>query len=240
LSRHQCVPEQIVLSSSRAVYGEGAWKRATGEIYYPGQRNREQFANGIWDFPDAEALASSVSETEPRPISVYGATKLAQEHILAAWVHAYGTKLSILRLQNVYGPGQSLINSYTGIVSLFVRLAKEAKSIPLYEDGLMRRDFIFIEDIVSALLAAIDGRPDGTTRFDIGTGGVATIRDVAEIVGRRYGSPAPHVSGAFRYGDVRHASCEISDTLARLQWSPSWSLERGLHSLCDWIDGQIR
>ncbi len=73
-------------------------------------------------------MRSSVATTEPRPTSVYGATKLAPEHIMEAWARAYGARLGILRLQNVYGPGQSLINSYTGIVSLFVRLAREASN----------------------------------------------------------------------------------------------------------------
>jgi dTDP-L-rhamnose 4-epimerase len=239
LSRHQCVPEQMILSSSRAIYGEGAWRRLDGSVFYPGQRDREQFAQGVWDFPGADALRSSATMTEPRPTSVYGATKLAQEHIMEAWARAFGAKLGILRLQNVYGPGQSLINSYTGIVSLFVRLAKEAKSIPLYEDGLMRRDFIYIDDIASALLAAIDTRPAGTTRFDIGTGEIATIRQIAEIIGRRYGSPKPHVSGGYRHGDVRHASCDNSAALQQLSWSPQWALDRGLNALCDWIDDEI-
>jgi dTDP-L-rhamnose 4-epimerase len=239
LSRHQCVPEQMILSSSRAIYGEGAWRHQDGSVFYPGQRDREQFARAAWDFPGAEALRSSAATTEPRPTSVYGATKLAQEHIMEAWARAYGARLGILRLQNVYGPGQSLINSYTGIVSLFVRLAKEAKSIPLYEDGLMRRDFIYIDDIAAALLAAIDTGPAETTRFDIGTGEIATIGQVAEIISHRYGSPKPHVSAGFRHGDVRHASCDNSAALQQLSWSPQWTLDRGLNALCDWIDGEI-
>lgn len=239
LSRHECVPDQMILSSSRAIYGEGAWRHADGSVFYPGQRDREQFTRGAWDFANAEALRSSAATTEPRPTSVYGATKLAQEHIMEAWARAYGARLSILRLQNVYGPGQSLINSYTGIVSLFVRLAKQEKSIPLYEDGLMRRDFIYIDDIAAALLASIDIGPAGTTRFDIGTGGIATIQQIADIISRRYGSPKPHVSGGFRHGDVRHASCDNSAALHQLSWSPKWPLDRGLNALCDWIDGEI-
>lgn len=240
LSRHECVPDQIILSSSRAIYGEGAWRRKDGSVIYPGQRDREQFARADWDFPGAEAMRSSVATTEPRPTSVYGATKLAQEHIMEAWARAYGAKLGILRLQNVYGPGQSLINSYTGIVSLFVRLAREAKSIPIYEDGLMQRDFIYIDDIASALLAAIDRGPAGTSRFDIGTGEIATIRQIAEMISHRYGSPAPHVSGAFRHGDVRHALCDNSAALRQLSWSPKWTLQLGLIALCDWIDDEMR
>lgn len=239
LSRHEHTPTQIVLASSRAIYGEGAWRRADDTAFYPGQRDREQFARRAWDFPEAEPLPSSAQTTVPRPTSVYGATKLAQEHILNAWTCANGGKLTILRLQNVYGPGQSLVNPYTGIVSLFVRLAKEGKSIPLYEDGLMQRDFVHIDDVSAALLAAIDTAPNGTTHFDIGTGGFTTIAKIAEIISRRYGAPKPHVSGEFRHGDVRHASCDISHSLAGLPWFPQCRLDRGINSLCDWIDREL-
>lgn len=239
LSGHNCVPEQILLSSSRAVYGEGAWRRADGSVFYAGQRDRDQLARGEWDFGDAEPLPFVAGQTEPRPTSIYGATKLAQENILESWARAFGSKLTICRLQNVYGPGQSLINSYTGILSLFARLAREGKSIPLYEDGRMKRDFVYIDDIASAMLAAIDVAPAGTRRFDVGDGDTATIARVAEIIARYYGAPKPHVSGSYRHGDVRHASCDISPTISALSWTPQWQLERGLGALCHWIGAQL-
>lgn len=239
LSRHGHVPEQIVLSSSRAVYGEGAWRRIDGSRFYPGQRDSDLLVRGEWDFPAAEPLPFVAGETEPRPTSIYGATKLAQEHLLESWALAFGTKLAICRLQNVYGPGQSLINPYTGVLSLFARLARKGESIPLFEDGLMQRDFVYIDDIARALLAAIDVAPAGTRRFDVGSGTTATIACVAKIIARRYDAPAPHVSSAYRHGDVRHASCDISATTGELSWAPQWSLERGLNSLCAWVDDQL-
>jgi dTDP-L-rhamnose 4-epimerase len=238
LSAGDQIPEQIVLASSRAVYGEGAWAQADGSRFYPGQRSKEQLARGQWDFP-GDALAFVAGQTEAHPTSIYGATKLAQEHMLESWTQAFGNKLSICRLQNVYGPGQSLINSYTGILSLFVRLAREGQSIPLYEDGLMRRDFVYIDDVADALVAVIDAAPTGVKRFDVGTGKTATIADAAKIIARRYGAPDPHICGAYRHGDVRHASCDISATVAQLPWAPRWPLDRGLHSLCEWIDTQL-
>ena len=236
LARHKVIPDQIVLSSSRAIYGEGAWKRTDGEVFYPGPRTADQLARQMWGFEDAEHLPFRAGQTEPRPTSIYGATKLAQEHILEAWAVAFGAKFTILRLQNVYGPGQSLTNSYTGIVSHFAKLAREGKPIPLYEDGQMKRDFIFIDDVVDAMMRAIQVAPAGTTRLDIGTGVVSTIAQVAKIIAARYGSPPPQVNGAFRKGDVRHASCIIADTEKALSWSAQWSLESGIDALCEWID----
>ena len=76
----------------------------------------------------------------------------------------------MLRLQNVYGAGQSLTNPYTGIVSLFSRLARDGRSIPLYEDGEITRDFVYIDDVVDALVAAIATPPAGGRRtLDVGT-----------------------------------------------------------------------
>jgi dTDP-L-rhamnose 4-epimerase len=238
LSRHDHVPGHILLTSSRAVYGEGGWQRDDGTVFYPGQRNRDQLAQGAWDFPGARPLPFAAERTIPHPTSIYGATKLAQEHILEAWSSAFGTALTIARLQNVYGPGQSLINSYTGIVSLFARLAREGTSIPLYEDGLMQRDFVYIDDVADALLRAVDRPSSGTIRIDIGSGETTTVRQVASFMARRYSAPAPHVSGAYRHGDVRHASSDACATLRQLGWAPRWSLEKGLDALCAWIDAR--
>ncbi|KQP13574.1 NAD(P)-dependent oxidoreductase [Pseudorhodoferax sp. Leaf267] len=238
LTRHQSVPQKFVLSSSRAVYGEGVWRRGNGELFHPGQRTQQQLAAAQWDFAGATPLPFRGALTPPAPTSVYGATKLAQEHVLNSWALARVSSPRILRLQNVYGPGQSLSNPYTGIVSLFVRLAKAGKAIPLYEDGEMSRDFVFIDDVAAALLAALDA-PTGGFVHDVGTGVAASIRQVAELIAERYGSPAPVVTGQFRNGDVRHAACDIQDTVKSLAWRPQVDLRTGLNLLCDWIDEHL-
>lgn len=236
-TRHGRAPERVVLSSSRAVYGEGVWRAADGHLHHPGQRSQAQLEAGQWDFPDLRPEPFRAAATEPAPTSIYGATKLAQEHLLKAWSLARGSSARILRLQNVYGPGQSLSNPYTGIVSLFVRMAKAGRAIPLYEDGEMTRDFVFIDDVAAALLAAAETPREGFVA-DVGTGRAATIRTVAEFIARRYGAPAPEVCGKFRNGDVRHAACDIGDTLALLDWTPEVDLTQGLERLCQWIDAQ--
>ena len=147
---HDALPRRIVLASSRAVYGEGAWRASGGEVFHPGQRTAEILERAEWDFPDAAPIAMSAATTRPAPVSVYGATKLAQENLLTSWAQSVHVEPVILRLQNVYGPGQSLINPYTGIMSLFCRLAKAGESIPLYEDGQVRRDFVLIDDVARA------------------------------------------------------------------------------------------
>ena len=230
------LPAHVVLASSRAVYGEGSWRRSDGTIIQPGMRSHAQLEAGQWDFPDATAIPMQAGVTPPAPTSVYGATKLAQENLLNAWGGSRGVPVSILRLQNVYGPGQSLINSYTGIVSLFSQWAREGKSIPLYEDGAIVRDFVFIEDVASAIGAVLTAGPDASRPvLDVGTGVPTTIRDMADAIARYYSAPAPVVVGKFRDGDVRAASADISATTQWLDWSPNVGLDEGVARLQEWI-----
>lgn len=240
LGRSGHLPSHVFLSSSRAVYGEGAWRRADGSLFRPGQRSHAQLEAGQWDFPGAEPLPSRADTTVPAPTSVYGATKLAQENILAAWGGSRGVPVTVQRFQNVYGPGQSLINSYTGIVSLFSQWAREGKEIPVYEDGIITRDFVFIDDVADAIAAALVAGPDASRPLmDIGSGVGTTILDLAGVIARYYDAPAPRVTGAYRDGDVRYAACDIEPTLDGLDWKPAWDVERGLAALQVWIAEQL-
>jgi dTDP-L-rhamnose 4-epimerase len=241
LTRHKIWPERILLASSRAVYGNGAWNdTATGRLVYPGHRSRSRLLRGEWDFPGLEPLPASAAATRPIPISVYGSTKLAQEHILRSWTAGYGTVPLVLRLQNVYGPGQSLNNPYTGIVALFCRLARSGRSIPLYEDGRMLRDFVLIDDVAAALLGALDAREVGSDAYDVGTGQAVTVAEVAGWIASMYDAPAPHVCARFRFGDVRHASCTIEATRTALAWRPEIAVRRGLARVKDWIETEFK
>ena len=242
LSRATLVPDQFVLASSRAVYGEGAWQCGS-EVFSPPPRSHAQLLAGIWDpqGPKGETvvpLQSCAGRTEPRPTNIYAATKLAQEHILAAWTAAHDTNLSVLRLQNVYGPGQSLTNSYTGIVALFARLAREQMTLDVYEDGRILRDFVFIEDVVAALFAAIEGPATQPRCLDIGSGVPTTIHELARKIAVICDAPEPTIGAKFRDGDVRAARCDIEPAMKELDWRPRWALDDGLRALLDWIGEQ--
>lgn len=238
-AQHKRIPERILLTSSRAVYGEGAWRNPqTGTIEYPRQRTRVQLERGQWDFGQLEPLPLSAETIEPRPNSVYGVTKLAQEQILTAWAVAVGVTPIVLRLQNVYGAGQSLYNAYTGICPLFARLARERKSIPLFEDGQIVRDFIYVDDVIAALGAALSHAP-APHAYDIGSGAATTLTELANTIAHHYNAPSPHVTGSFRHGDVRYAACSIEAARRHLDWQPTIQLSEGIQKLCDWIDGEI-
>jgi len=242
LGRAGHVPDQFVLASSRAVYGEGPWQSGE-QTFYPQPRSHTQLVAGIWDPPApngelAHPLPSCASRTQARPTNIYAATKLAQEHILTAWSAAHETNLSVLRLQNVYGPGQSLTNSYTGIVALFARLARAGQALEVYEDGRIVRDFVYVDDVVDALFAAVHTPAIGPRCLDIGSGIPTTIGELAATISRICDAPEPVVVGKFRDGDVRAARCDIEPAADDLEWQPQRSLQDGLHALLDWIDEQ--
>ncbi len=239
LARHRRIPSRILLAGSRAVYGDGAWEDpGSGEIIHPGTRSRAQLARAEWDYGALRPLPSKAAVTIARPASVYGATKLAQEQIIQAWCAGFGTAPAIARLQNVYGPGQSLSNPYTGIVAFFCRIARAKKSIPLYEDGKMLRDFVLIDDVVSGLMAMLDAPEIAPHAYDIGTDSATRVMDIGQRIAELYDAPAPHVSGRYRFGDVRHASCSNA-AIAGLKWRPRFPVEAGLVRLQQWIETQF-
>lgn len=238
--RHNKLPEQILLTSSRAVYGEGQWKRTDGMYFYPGQRSDAQLCQAQWDFSDAQYVYAQAGKTIPNPTSIYGVTKQCQENLLSAWCQAMNVTYKIVRLQNVYGPGQSLINSYTGIVSLFVRMAKKGETIPLYEDGQIIRDFVLIDDVAHAILMVMDSATCAGQVLDIGTGKATTIAEIADWIAGHYHAPKPVVCGKYRNGDVRSACCDMDRTKRLLGFEAEFTVEQGLEKLCGWIDQQLQ
>jgi dTDP-L-rhamnose 4-epimerase len=233
LLAHDAIPEQFVLASSRAVYGEGGYEDETHQLVYPGIRSRQQLEDGKWAFPGLTSIAMNAERIDARPASIYGATKLNQEHLLTAWSSAYGSDVAIVRLQNVYGAGQAPNNPYTGILPLFFKIARAGQSIPLYEDGLIVRDFVHVSDVVRAITGLARDRVSGT--WDIGAGTPTTISDVAGLVASMARAPQPQVTGQYRVGDVRSAVADITAAQRDLGWSPTISLREGLEELDRWL-----
>lgn len=239
LHRHDIRPERIVLASSRAVYGEGAWQRSDQTLFYPGPRPLQMLEAGQWDFPDATPVPMDARRVQPGPASIYGVTKLAQEQILGIWGDAFEVPIGVVRLQNVYGPGQSLNNSYTGILSLFCRLARQGQVIPVYEDGQIRRDFILIDDVADAIIRRLTIPECDPTPIDIGGGEYQTVLTAAQLIAEHYGAPDPEITGQFRHGDVRHAWADPRAAREQLGFVARFDLREGLARLIEWIEGEL-
>ena len=231
LARTGVRPDSLVLTSSRAVYGEGDWTLPDGRNVSPGPRTAAMLEAGTWDplGPNGERLVPApnvAGQTPACPTNIYAATKLAQEHLLLAWGSAMGVKIRIRRLQNVFGAGQALGNPYTGVLTYFARLASKREVIPLYEDGAIVRDFVHVGTVVDALLDALTGDVE---LADVGSGEVTYLCDVADAIARRAGAPPPVITGQYRLGDVRAAGA--SDITSRRGLA---SFELHLEELLGW------
>ncbi|AGG87746.1 NAD-dependent epimerase/dehydratase family protein [Rhodanobacter denitrificans] len=241
LTRHGVKPRHVVLASSRAVYGEGAWCSESGAVFYPPPRSHAVLASGQWDPlpPDGNGKVTpkmhSGRDVFPAPTSVYGATKLAQEHILGAWCGAMQVPLSIFRLQNVYGPGQSPYNAYTGIITLFIRQARKGLQLEIYEDGEIGRDFVFIDDVVEAIAAGIAKPPMDRRLLDVGHGVSTTIREAATVIASHHAAPLPKVTGKFRDGDVRWAVADPEPLADQLGVRAKVPFEEGVRRVAEWL-----
>ena len=245
ISQWSTKPSKVILASSRSVYGEGAYidPARPDKLIQPEARSKAQLNEGVWEFQsvDGQPLqAVATPEALPfAPNSVYAATKASQELLLRSAGHAMGFKPVIFRFQNVYGEGQSLQNPYTGIISIFYNRARQGLEIPIYEDGLESRDFIHVEDIVTALVSSIDADLPPAAILNLGSGIPTSVRHLAEtlLTVAEFNVPL-NVTGQFRVGDIRH--CYADMTLARemLGFEPKISLRDGLLRFVNWAASQ--
>jgi len=230
----------LVLSSSRAVYGEGSWLcAACGPVHpalrampEPGEAPQWSPLCPMCGQPVASALPTQESESA-QPVSVYGISKLAQEQLVGLCGRAFGLSYSILRFFNVFGPGQALQNPYTGVLAVFVNRARLGRPLDLYEDGKILRDFVFVEDVVKALILAMEKGEPGP--LNIGSGRAVTIEEIAHMIMALAGSSSSlQVTGRMRFGDVRGLVADIGQAASTLGWSPATSFEEGLKAFVDW------
>jgi dTDP-L-rhamnose 4-epimerase len=163
-------------------------------------------------------------------------TKQGQEDVLRVVLPSLGVDLCVLRLQNVYGPGQSVRNPYTGILSIFSELLVAGKGVRVFEDGEESRDFIFVSDVVEAFVRAGASESRGLV-LDVGSGRRASVIEIASALNRLHGGEPDRVTvtGEYRVGDIRHAVAATDELEAALG---SWSrtpLDEGLKRLTDWV-----
>jgi dTDP-L-rhamnose 4-epimerase len=237
---------KVVVASSRALYGEGKYRSRSGDIVYPSSRRKEDLEAGRFDLQCAdtgeplEVLATD-EESRLHPSSVYGIAKLGQEQLVMTVCASLGIAASALRYQNVYGPGQSLSNPYTGILSIFSKRILSGDDINIFEDGMESRDFVYIDDVVRATsLALFSERADGQV-FGIGSGVRTTVLQAAQTLCSTLGrSVELKVSGAFRLGDIRHNFADLSKARKLLGFEPLVPFDSGIDRFVEWVANQPR
>jgi dTDP-L-rhamnose 4-epimerase len=226
---------RLVIASSMVVYGEGAYRGVDGPCR-PSPRRVQDLEAGRFD-PTDEHGGALVPEfiTEDAPLdprNVYAASKLAQEHLASSWARSTGGVAVALRYHNVYGPGMPQNTPYAGVASLFRSSIQRGEAPQVFEDGRQRRDFVHVRDVASANLLALDWSAQAAAAtfraFNVGSGEVHTIGEVAEQLARHGDAPAPVVTGNYRLGDVRHITASSARLRNELGWTPATTFDDGM------------
>jgi dTDP-L-rhamnose 4-epimerase len=233
--------KQVIIASSRAVYGEGLHICDSCDAHFvPQPRGDADLAAGNWEVfcPKCNSVADAelMAEDDPTaPTSIYGLTKLQQEQIASQVERAYSLPVTILRFFNVFGPGQSLGNPYVGVLGTFFRRIVSGEGIEVYEDGKMRRDFVFVEDIVEALCRVTQNEKAFGATLNVGTGIGVTLKEIGKEIFRVLDrEPQIKISGRYRIGDVHHAVADVRKIASEIDYVPLTDFKTGLRAYLEW------
>ncbi|MEU0338316.1 NAD-dependent epimerase/dehydratase family protein [Streptomyces bobili] len=226
---------RLVLAGSMVVYGEGRYECARHGVVRPGPRTVADLDAGRFE-PLCPACGQDLSpglvgeDAPPDPRNVYATTKLAQEHLAAAWARSTGGSAVSLRYHNVYGPRMPRDTPYAGVASFFRSALARGEAPRVFEDGRQRRDFVHVRDVAAANVAALEARSEaGLFRaYNTGSGEPHTVGGMARALAAAYGGPEPVVTGEFRLGDVRHITADSARLRAELGWKPQVGFEDGM------------
>lgn len=237
--------KKMVIASSRSIYGEGKYySDELKSFVYPQGRLGEDMDKGDFEvkYPGCKGslqLVATDEESKIHPSSVYGITKQNQEQMVMTVCPTIGIAPVAFRYQNVYGPGQSLSNPYTGILSIFSTLIRNGEALNIFEDGHESRDFVFIDDVVKATLLGIESEKANGQIYNVGTGVPVSVMEVAKALVSRYSANVPiRVSGNYRLGDIRHNYADISKIKNQLGFEPRFTFQDGISQFTEWVSRQ--
>lgn len=240
LANNKNTVEKVVIASSRSIYGEGKYRHPELGIVYPPHRYEADMLNGDFEvkYKDGQKLELLATDENSKihPSSVYGITKQNQEQMIMTVCPTIGIAPVAFRYQNVYGPGQSLSNPYTGILSIFSTQIRNGNGIKIFEDGQETRDFVYINDVVNATILGIEKEEANGEVFNVGTGVPTDVLTVANTLINSYGIEIPvTVTGNFRLGDIRHNFADLSKIGSKLGFKPSVYFEEGIKNFSSWV-----
>ncbi len=240
LAREKHAVKKVVVASSQAVYGEGAYACPSHGPLFPGLRMEAQLRQGQWEHrcPDCQSALKPLPTAEDAPLGCatpYALSKLQAERLALAKGRQAGIPVTALRYSLTYGPRQSLTNPYTGICSIFSTRLLNGLPPVVFEDGLQSRDFVFVGDVARANLLTAESSKADFGAFNVGTGQPTTVRGFIDALNDCYGTDLePAVEGRYRSGEVRHLYADTA-RLASLGFAAKTSLRQGLQAYADWI-----
>jgi len=236
--------KKLIIASSRSIYGEGKYKCENHGVVYPNDRIVSNMMKGKFDlFCDACGSELNLMPTDENskihPSSIYGITKQQQEQMTLLMGKSLGIPAVALRYQNVYGPGQSLSNPYTGILSIFSTRMLNGNDIDIYEDGEESRDFVFIDDVVEATILALEKEEANHQIFNVGSGETTPVSQVANSLKKLYDSNVNiSIGGSFRLGDIRHNYADLNKIKNLLGFTAKFDFQTGISRFADWVKTQ--
>jgi len=196
-------------------------------------RTRVVFASSSSIYGDAAAYPTP-EETIPRPLSPYGITKLACEHLARAYGIEFGLDVATVRYFTIYGPRQRPDMAFTRMVT---HLA-EGRPFDLYGDGSQSRSFTYVDDAVEATIAAMERATGGAT-YNVGGGAEVTMLEAIEALGRVSGRRLEIVRHPRREGDAARTAADTTRIRADLGWEPMTSFEEGLAAQWRWAAARV-
>ena len=233
---------RVVVASSMSIYGEGLYRDVAGGLHESVLRKpRTTGSDEPWDPLDGAGRPLQPVPTpegkRPSLVSVYAITKYVQERLTLTLAPAYGMEGAALRLWNAYGPGQALSNPYTGVLAIFASRIHNGQSPVIFEDGAQRRDFVHVGDVARAFLLALDHPAAAGGVFNIGSGEVRDVHEVATLLAEAMGRPdiRPEIANKARAGDIRHCIPDISLARRVLGYTPRQDFREGLAELAEWV-----
>ncbi|HEX5009429.1 MAG TPA: NAD-dependent epimerase/dehydratase family protein [Planctomycetota bacterium] len=177
------------------------------------------FASSMAVYADSEAPVALAEDSPLRPISPYGVAKLASEQYWLLMGRHFGLDTTVLRYFNTYGPGQTP-TPYVGVITIFINRLLRGEAPVIYGDGEQRRDFVHVDDVVSANLALLDADVAGRT-FNVGTGHATSVSDIARELTARLAPELKPRHAAPVEGEMRNAIADASALRKATGWTPS-------------------
>ena len=236
--------KKVIVASSRAIYGEGKYHCEKDGVVFPEKRSQRDLDNGLFDIKcdicgGSLALLPTDEDAKIQPESIYAITKSNQEQMVLISCDSLNIPAIALRYQNVYGPGQSLTNPYTGILSIFSTRILNNNNINVFEDGQESRDFVYIDDVIEATVLAIQKKINKSIALNVGSGISTTVEYLANSLKKLYNSEVEvNVSGDYRIGDIRHNKADIEKVKNILGFTPKTPFDTGLRNFVDWVKQQ--
>lgn len=233
--------EKVIVASSRAIYGEGKYYCKKHSVVYPNERKEQDMLNKDFNnkcpvCSENVQIKATDEEAKIHPSSIYGITKQVQEQMVLLSCKVNNIPAVAFRYQNVYGPGQSLKNPYTGILSIFSANMLYNQPIDIFEDGEESRDFVYIDDVVDATIIGLEKDAADNHVFNVGSGKSTTVKKIAELLKVHYNSDSDiETTGNFRLGDIRHNFADISKIKKILGFTPKYEFEEGIKLFTDWV-----